>query len=49
MGTEQAPLTAEARKIAAMVDRMKDKDRYFILKVCSIIFEDYAEKSKKEE
>lgn len=44
---EQTPQTAEARKIAAMVDRMKENDRHFMLMVCKIIFEDYTE--KKEE
>ena len=44
---EQAPKTAEARRIAAMVDKMNDSDRYFMMLVCKAIYEDYEE--KKEE
>lgn len=48
MGEEQIVLhTKEARKIAAMVDRMKDSDRRFMAMVCKAIYEDYEE--KKEE
>ena len=44
---EQAPKTAEARRIAARVDKMKDSDKYFMMLVCKAIYEDYTE--KKEE
>ena len=45
VGDEQITLhTKEARRIAAMVDRMKESDRKFMIIVCKAIYEDYEEK-----